>query len=229
MAIFKASGVVGSISGNVGGACFVNGRGSKVLRKSKQNRSSKGEGPAIARANMQRAQKAWGFLSDDIKRAWSTYAISTPRTNRLGEQYTISGYQEFVRRQLIYVGNDAPTDDLPPANDAPPLICPITFSSSTALGLRLVSGIGTTQGSVRLQYYGRNLYTTTIPKFFDRLKYIGGLKMDQSSAKSISAQWEAQFSLPIIDQVCVIRVLFTNVTGQSRGAVTLFAKTTEFP
>ncbi len=146
MAIFRPSAIVGAISGDAGGACFVNSRGSKVVRK--KRRTSPNNDPSLIRSQALFANVArnWRILGDDVQAAWHTYALSIPGTSRLGVSRTLSGYQAFVQNTLFLSNFGAPVYGLPPVTADDPIITPLSFFSSEVTGLQMAVGVGPIAG-----------------------------------------------------------------------------------
>lgn len=102
MAIFTPSVAVGGISGKVGGATFVNARGSKVIRPSGRPANSAltnaGELKGKAAGRFATLIRTWRTLTDAQRLSWVSRAQQTPRINRLGQSLPMTGYQLYLQQ-----------------------------------------------------------------------------------------------------------------------------------
>ena len=118
MAIFLPSPVIGAISGNLGGACFVLSKSGPVIRQ-RIRRTRQGDARhAQMRAAVQRFRIAWRDLSEEQRTSWRQSAISFPFTNRLGVTSTLSGFQLFMKLNLFTY--DEPNIGILPLIETPP-------------------------------------------------------------------------------------------------------------
>lgn len=114
MAIFRAGGVVGSVSGKVGGFVYVNGRNGPVVRRAPVRVPSQSEAAIAARGMPGRVAAAWNALTDSQRQSWRTAAAQLKFPNRLGVLRQLSGFQLYSMYAMdIYLGN-------PPAALLPP-------------------------------------------------------------------------------------------------------------
>lgn len=237
MAIFRTSSVVGAISGNVGGVCFVNNRKSKVLRQAKKKGAYDGaklftKGSSTKafypkhQTEFNNAILAWRQLTTDSKNAWTTYANDTPVSNRLGEQSPLSGYQAFIKNRLFNTsGGGTPSDD-PPLIAEQPLIAPLSLAWSLADGLRYTVGQGPIAGTIKIQISGMPLYTDSIPKYWSRFRVMSDLSAGQNSSFTITNIWQSNWPLPLENQVLAFRTRFISDNKTFRGESTQIIKVT---
>lgn len=114
MAIFRPGGVVGSVSGKVGGFVYVNGRSGPVVRRVGVRVPAQSAAAIAARGMPGRVAAAWNALTDSQRLAWRTVAAQLKFPNRLGVLRQISGFQLYSSYVMdIYLGS-------PPAALAPP-------------------------------------------------------------------------------------------------------------
>lgn len=115
MAVFRSSGLVGEISGSVGGVTFATGKGSRVVRLRPVKRSHYSDAVLEAQAAYAAAVAVWQAATDAEREAWRVYARQNPLPNRVGESRQITGFAFYIRFVLSYF--DAPIDSmkLPPA------------------------------------------------------------------------------------------------------------------
>lgn len=206
MAIFLPSAVVGAISGNVGGACFVNKSGSLVVRKKRRTNSITSQVHLLNQARFANVTREWQALHPIIQDAWNTYGKATPLTNRLGTPYTLSGFHSFTKIHLFLQGKIGFAGVEPPAIGDDPTIAPISVTSNVGVGIRVRVGIGPVSGQIKMAFYGRLLYTTFKPAFFGSLRLFGVLKVNQDTVTSITSKWQTVFPLPVQNQIIVVMV-----------------------
>ncbi len=226
MAIFSTGPTVGAISGTVGGANFANTRGSKTVRRRRRSSPNKSAGHRIAQGRMQNFVAAWRGLTPDQRAAWDTYAAGRPRPNRIGVSRPISGYQEFLSYHLLKANfSDTVVPD-PPVNFTPQNLTPLSAESDLLSGIQVTHSDTTPFATRQAFFYGRNLYTKTIPKVNNAWTFIGFISTITGSWILTSA-WSDVLGLPIQDQVIAIRAIPSVFpTFVSEGITDMFAKTT---
>lgn len=226
MAIFRTSAIVGAVSGNIGGACFVNGRGSKVLRQRKTKKASVPTTQQVKRNIFQRVVNEWREFTANEKEAWATYAKATPVTNRVGERSALSGYQSFLKiRMFRYSTTDLTTLE-PPLQADKPLICPVSFSWSVASGCFIETLTGPIAGNVFINIGAMSIYTTSQLKFWGRYKQIVNIIMGQNVSTQITTFYENEFPTPVVGQTVAFRARFMSGNGERLGETTQIINTT---
>ena len=209
MAIFKPSSIVGAISGNIGGGCFVNGRGSKVVRKTKQPTTNYNTETLQAQANYATVLRRWRTFTVDEQNAWTVYANANPTTNRLGEKSPLSGFQIFMKIQLTMFTQLPFWGPNPPTLANQPNIHNLTFESTVSGGITIDIDTAPVVEFVQIQIDGHLLQTDSLPKFWGRFKFIFILNILASGgAFDMSSQWQDKFPLPILGQVVALRGRF---------------------
>ncbi len=114
--------ILAQMSGSLNGSVFSHNRGGQYAR----NRSIPAN-PATTRQGEVRTSLTvlslqWGQVLTQAQRdAWSNYAASTPVTNRLGDQTTLSGIAQYTKTNQFRTSTlgAVPIND-PPAPAAPP-------------------------------------------------------------------------------------------------------------
>ena len=132
MAIFRTGPIVGGISGKLGGAVFVQGRGSAVLRPRPQSRFTESDIVTRRRSQMQIARRKWSTLTDQQRDSWRTSASLQPSINRLGQAKPLSGFQLFIQSNLAPMFDAASFREVPWLDGPSPAIASVaaTFSIS---------------------------------------------------------------------------------------------------
>ena len=134
MAIFRPSGIVGAISGNLGTLNFGNARFGPFVRRRAYPSADRGERRLANRATYAGASPAWRALTVAQRIAWRSAAASFNHTNRLGVNSPLSGWQLYLK-YYIYAAHfffAAPT--------APPTLITQTPPDSFALDLDHTGG-----------------------------------------------------------------------------------------
>lgn len=121
MAIFKASPIIGGISGSIQGITFANPRGSPVLRKRQLSRKSLSPSQLSQRASFQASVAAWATFSDAQRAAWRAAASQITLTNRLGLSRNLSGFQYYLWKRSGSQTRTGAGADWPSTNTAMPL------------------------------------------------------------------------------------------------------------
>lgn len=226
MAIFNASPVVGGISGNLGSVCFVNARGSKVLRPAKTKGASISLANQRKRSNFANATKEWLVLTEDQRNAWKTYANDNPVSNRLGEKSPLSGYQQFIKIRLFRFVTLNETIKIPPSPEQKIIITPLNVTWSLSAGLLLEIGEGARTGDVFVKLQAHLLYTESIPKFWGRFTNIGLLFAPQNTVQDITTFFTGTFPIPVVGQVVALNTRFVINNGTTSAESTQIIKVT---
>ncbi len=229
MAIFTPSAPVGSISGNLGGSCFVNSSGSKVIRKTQRVVKSRSFELRNNRSRFANYQRQWRELTESQQSAWRTYAISKPFTNRLGIPQNFSGFQIFVKTKLNLYEIFGESRDDPPTPDDNSQQGPITITSSVSGGLDLVLPAYASGFITNIIIRGRLLWTDSVPKFAGNLRLVGSKSFISSTSPTtidFSSTWESVFLLPVLDQVVAVRTSYASTDHLEWGSFDQIVKTT---
>jgi len=227
MAIFSSSGVVGSVSGNAGGVNFVNGKGSKVIRKARRAGSINDNKIIKQQSVFATFARHWRTLSVDEQNAWRTYAFNSPRTNRLGLARQLSGFQEYMSSGIYRKGVLGFFNDLPPTELTDPKTAFYKFTSTVLTGISISMGSGPISGDISISLFGFLSYSTSLVASFNRHKYIGDFTIAQGAVLDITSEWEDVFPLPVLNQVIGFRGIFYNGGSPSRNANFQITKTVQ--
>ncbi len=97
MAIYRPSAIVGAISGNVGGVCFVVTKAGLVARKRNVRTRNTSKRRFEVNAGFQKLRNAWRSLSEIQQTSWRQAALTFPHTNRLGLATRLTGFALFIK------------------------------------------------------------------------------------------------------------------------------------
>lgn len=119
MAIFRSGPLIGAISGNLGGLCFVQTKAGPVIRKRNVRTKQTSNRQTLIRTAFSTNRARWRAITDNQRTAWRQSAASILLPNRLGVRRNLSGYQLYMK--IATFANLTP--GFPPrgAPDDPPL------------------------------------------------------------------------------------------------------------
>lgn len=155
MALIKYGPLAEEVSGTVGGVTFARIRGAKACRgwraPTNKSRSLQLE---VRRALALAAATWFNDLTQTQRNGWDTYAPTCSFTNPLGEAYTITGYNMFVRNHSLYTlfggwahdvyePADEPQDNGFPTN--PTLTLTLTHSTGAITLTNIVPALATNE------------------------------------------------------------------------------------
>lgn len=210
MAIFEPGSIVGSISGSVGGAAFVNSRGSKVVRKPKRPTPTDSRRNSFVQTNLQFMIHKWQGFTDDNQSAWRTYARQHPLSNRLGISRQITGYQQYLKLNLWLQSVGETLIDVPPVSVPPPTMFNIEFVSTVFLGITMTFDSTAMASFSTGVFYGRQLFRSSVMKFNNSWRLLQLKNTIPPSPFSVDDIWENEFPLPVLGQALAIRFIPTN-------------------
>lgn len=216
MALIRPGGLVGQISGRLGGDVYSHNRYGQYVRTGTNPITSTTSYALAAKARMTATSQGWQSLSAALKLAWNAWATTNPTINRLGESIHLTGHAAYVgiNTRLLACGVAGIT--APPIEPAPlPLV-----------SLTLVADIG--PGDFEFTYtatpLGANDYlwvkacvldSTGINYVENYLRLVGVSAAAQESPFDPQTLIEARFGTVAVDQIIVGSVsVFDSVTGQ---------------
>jgi hypothetical protein len=95
MALFK-QGVLGAVSGGLGGAEFAGGKGGSVVKRAKPTGGSPSPAQLRSRALMEGIRERWRALTTAQKAAWGEYGKLVKYVDRFGVIRSRNGFQAFA-------------------------------------------------------------------------------------------------------------------------------------
>jgi len=226
MAIFAPGALVGSISGNVGGASFVNASGSKVVRKSRRTNSVTQQNQQHSQIVLANAAAQWKTLSTAERNAWKTYAANRPRANRLGASSPRSGYAAFVQYTVARAPDGPAVDPIPPIEYTRQEMFNYSLASTISNGIEFTFDTPSPLVSKQWLIYGRPLYRDTIPSFNNTWTGFGA-HVDTGTTVNVDDYWEDFWPMPVLGQAVALRLIpMTITTWVPESKFDLFALTT---
>ncbi len=199
MAIIQLSALVGSISGNVGGASFANSKSGPVVRQPRRPTHNASATQDAQQVNLLTQINRWRDLSALDRAAWNAAGAQRPFTNRLGIARPLTGYQYFLKLNLNV------EIDLPPDTAADTTAVTITFQSSIATEIDIIfTGIPPFTDYEGF-LYGQLLYRDTPIAFNRDWRALGLVNTGGTLEVPIGVQWQTVFTLPILNQFIALQ------------------------
>lgn len=190
MALIVTSGIVGQISGKLGGVVYSRGTGGPYVR----NRTVPvvtGTPLALMYKNaMGTASVLYQALSKTQKRAWEDYAATRPEPNRLGQVRTISGQAWYIRLNSRLLAAGQPYIDEPPAKAGPGMVTigAITATAATQTVSFTFADTPIAAGEI-LFVRGANLHASTKQYVKNVLRQIKYSDVAQASPLVVSTEF----------------------------------------
>lgn len=119
MAKIRPGGLVGQISGSIGGDTFSRNRGGSYVRTRAIPTKSTTTYAMQAKNRLAFASARWQSLTASERRAWENFATNRTITDRMGEQIALSGQQTYVSLNARLERSGDTLIDEPPARPSP--------------------------------------------------------------------------------------------------------------
>lgn len=214
MAVIQYSGLVTQIKGKMRGAIFQSGNAGQIIRSAKNWNKSSSKSWLVARNVLGYVSGQWAALTSTQKQAFAAQAINYPGKTKMGDVRTPSGYEVFVKQNVIAVSSGASINTTPGV--------PVGLSN---LGEVSVFGFTPTTGEVNIQFGGASseiqaVYMTPTLRQGRKppagaWKLIAILPGTTSGIVNIFSQYSGVFGAPIVGgQVWLKLVLKNQTTGQ---------------
>lgn len=106
MALIKFGGGVTQASGSIGGNTFARNRFGNYFRSRTKPVNPQSAGQSLIRSSLAYLAQYWNAtLTNSERGSWETYAGSVPGLNRLGESVYLTGFNQFLRSNIIRLQN----------------------------------------------------------------------------------------------------------------------------
>lgn len=209
MAIYRSGGLAAGLSGALGGVVFVEARGSKVVRhrpttvrKIQRARAPATSEPAAA---LQAAINGWFALSDEVRQAWKTEASNVTFPNRLGQRRSISGYQLYLKVNILRAYATIAVMTAAPGTDRPTTITSLVVDASVADGLDITLNPNNPFGGVPIIIYGSVRWSGVVTAYFRDFHWLGLTTLVTGVASDITAIWTPVFGALRLGQHIAVR------------------------
>lgn len=146
MAVVQYSAIVTQLRGKLGGSVFNKSKNAFTLQKKQQQPKGARGFQSEVRNFFARFQRTWKTITSSQRTQWGVAAANNPTRDRFGNQTVLSGYNQFVKANMLaeYAGVTAPAT--PYTSPAPPFD---------------VTQIGLNQNSFSLNSLGQPQITST--------------------------------------------------------------------
>jgi len=102
MALIKFGGGVIQASGSIAGTTYARNRFGNYSRSRTKPVNPQSAGQNLIRSSLAYLSQYWGaILSSEQRGAWATFAASVPSLNRLGEQVYLTGFNQFLKSNIV--------------------------------------------------------------------------------------------------------------------------------
>jgi len=113
--------IISAASGKLGGAVFSRNKGGNYIRNYVKPTNPKTALQTAVRQIRSQTSKAWAALDQEIKQAWSDFALENPVTGKLGDPIYLSGFGWYQKASFNFVNIGETLDDIavPRTTDVP--------------------------------------------------------------------------------------------------------------
>lgn len=120
MAIVQYSAIVTQLRGKLGGSVFNKSKNAFTLQKKQQQPKGARGFQSEVRNFFSRFQRTWKTITPSQRTQWGVAASNNPSRDRFGNQTVLSGYNQYVKANMLaeYAGVTAPAT--PYTSPAPP-------------------------------------------------------------------------------------------------------------
>lgn len=101
MAVIQYTGIVNQIRGKLNGSVFNKSRNAYTLQSKQQPTRAVRGFQDMARNAFAEVQRSWAAVSGSSKTAWAVCAENNPTLDRFGDQTVLSGYNQFIKCNLM--------------------------------------------------------------------------------------------------------------------------------
>lgn len=114
MPLIKLSQGFSDIKGKANGSVFAENGTGKYFRNNNRLVGTPGKGFSIGGAILTSIASIWRTLTDEQMQAWNAFASQSPRKNKVGDTYTMSGFNCFVQANSLRKKAGLETISYPP-------------------------------------------------------------------------------------------------------------------
>lgn len=216
MALIRTGGVVGQISGGLGGDVFSRNRYGSYVRARTVPITSTTEAAMSAKARMTIATQAWQGLSAARKLSWKEWGLNNPTINRIGQQIHLTGHASYVgvKIRTLIAGTGAIND--PPITPAPYGLESLSLAADIGPGNFAFTFGQTPLGATQYLWIEAAVADSPGINYIENIKrYVGISAAAQATGYDPQAQIEAVFGALVVDNVvhCLVSV-FDSANGQ---------------
>lgn len=220
MAIFRASPLIGNITGTLGGIAFVNSKAGPVIRARPRRTKTTNPRTLEMRVKLQSLRHAWQRLTEEQRTAWRQSAAGYAFTNRIGVTSRLSGFNMFVKVNAL--GYNVPSVPLnPPVLDPPPL---------TRSGSRILSRFEVISGGLKTFFletgtigpvnhafvYCARTFSSAPRRFWNTFKLV--YDAEQFPGLHDMPDWDSLIGDPQVGEQCWMKIIYNFNRAPGTGA-----------
>lgn len=214
MAIIRPGHVIGAISGNLQSINFVQGRYGQYVRKRLVRTKKATEAQLDRRARFLQLITEWPVFGPEIQNTWNKAASLISFTNRLGIPRNITGFQLYIKMNLLRRASHA-TWPIPPITlirTAPAYDVELNASEGGAISVDWSHP--TLPANANAYIYGARSLTTSQTHFFNDWKYLD-ITASAPGANNhvITAEWDAILGHPQENEFLAVSVTLHQLTA----------------
>lgn len=211
MALVRTGGLLGQVSGRIGGIVFSRNRFGSYIRAGTNPVTSTTSYALAAKARMTECTQAWQGLTATQRLAWTPWANANPVLNRLGETINLTGHAAYVgmNTRLVYMAVTKITD--PPIIPAPAPLTTMSISADIGPGgCNITFGPSPTGADEGLYVKGCVLDSDGINYVENYLRLLYIWPGAEAAPVDYKSTIEARFGALQVDQVVVLLVGICN-------------------
>lgn len=146
MALVKYGGGIVGASGSIAGTTHARNRFGNYIRSRTKPVNPNTQRQANVRQAMQYLSNYWSaVLSSENRLLWSTYAAAIAMKNRLGETVYLTGFNHFIRANIIWYMNEATVKATGPSELTLPATAGSFTITATSAGQSISFGFNETE------------------------------------------------------------------------------------
>jgi len=137
--------ILGQLRGAIAGLVFSRNLGGQYAKSKGEPTNGNTTRQQAARGFLNTLSSAWSGLSAANQTAWNGWADTHPRTDSLGQEYTITGHQAYVGLNSRLLDAGESSVDTPPAITVPavPEGVVVTFTDADTIGVAFTNTLDT--------------------------------------------------------------------------------------
>ena len=210
MAIFIPSALVSAVSGKVGGVTFVSSGKGKVIKSCGQNVRAFSRLQLARQARLAWAKGQWAGLTAAQQSAWNAAAALVVKTNALGEVVKLTGYQAYIKAQMVRSVVAAPTITAPTVRLVGPMLTCNTSAFFAASNYNVTCNATGASGAQATYVYGATYGMSRAVKKMSNWRYIQTVTSNFGTGENVRVAWIAAFGVAMVaGQRFGIRVINT--------------------
>lgn len=215
MALIRPGGIVGQISGRIGGNVYSHNRYGSYIRNGTIPVTSTTSYALAAKARMTGGTQAWQLLTPGERLAWNEWAAQNPVVNRLGQSVLLTGHAAFVGPFCRLVAAGAATITTPPLVPAPPPLLTCSLVADLVTEGFLLTFTATPLDTNNVLWIEACVVDSTGINYIENLiRFVGVSAAAQASTFDPLTLIEARFGTLEVDNIVQLKVsVFNTLTG----------------